>query len=52
MAAIDTKKTPSATTSELTTAFDEWLDGLDTPQATLTKHSTPKVAGNSPLPIS
>ena len=39
MAAIDIKETPSATTSELATAFDEWLDGLDTPQATLTKHS-------------
>ena len=39
MAAIDIKETPSATTSELAAAFDEWLDGLDTPQATLTKHS-------------
>ena len=39
MAAIDIKETPSATTSELVAAFDEWLDGLDTPQATLTKHS-------------
>lgn len=39
MAAIGIKETPSATTSELATAFDEWLDGLDTPQATLTKHS-------------
>ena len=39
MAAIDIKETPSATTFELVTAFDEWLDGLDTPQATLTKHS-------------
>lgn len=39
MAAIDIKETPSATTSELAAAFDEWLDGLDTPQATLTKRS-------------
>lgn len=39
MAAIGIKETPSATTSELATAFDEWLDGLDTPQATLTKHN-------------
>ena len=38
MAAIGIKETPSTTTS-LATAFDEWLDGLDTPQATLTKHS-------------
>ena len=37
MAAIDIKETPSTTT--FATAFDEWLDGLDTPQATLTKHS-------------
>ena len=37
--AISIKETPSTTTSELTTAFDEWLDGLDTPQVTLTKHS-------------
>ena len=39
MTAIDIKETPSATTSELAVAFDEWLDGLDTPQATLTKHN-------------
>lgn len=39
MAAIGIKETPSATTSDLAAAFDEWLDGLDTPQATLTKHS-------------
>lgn len=39
MTAIDIKETPSATTSELAAAFDEWLDGLDTPQATLTKHN-------------
>lgn len=39
MTAIGIKETPSATTSELAAAFDEWLDGLDTPQATLTKHN-------------
>ena len=46
MTAIGIKETPSTTTSELTTAFDEWLDGLATPQATLTKHSMEISDGN------
>lgn len=39
MAGIGIKENTSTTTEGLATAFDEWLDGLDTMQATPTKHS-------------
>lgn len=39
MAVIGIKENTSTTTEGLAVAFDEWIDGLDTPQATLTKHS-------------
>lgn len=44
MADTDTKENPTATQSDIRIALDEWLDGLDTPQATLTKHSMETLA--------
>lgn len=39
MTGIETKENPTMATSGIAAAFDEWLNGLDNPQATLTKHS-------------
>lgn len=44
MAANGIKENPTTTTPELTTAFDEWLDGLQTEHPTLSKKAMETLA--------